>query len=194
MIKADYTDRSLVIEILTKAYDKNETINETIMQDKNRNARLHKLMKYSFFLCKQFGKVYLSDDKQAVALILFPEKKRTTLKTIGWDIQFLFTISGFSKSLKALSRENAVRKAHPTGPIYHLWYLATDPLHAGKGIGGALMKDLIGDAEAKNRILCVESRMEQNTSWYQKLGFSIYKELIHEDRKWSCMKIAPGKE
>lgn len=193
MINAGKKDRSVIVDILTKAYDHNETINETILQGSIRSYRLRKLMEFSIFVCTEFGKVYLSDNKQSVALVLFPDLRRTTIKTIWWDIQFLFTISGFSRSLKALSREKAVSKTHPAGKIYHLWYLGTNPSEAGKGFGGDLIKELIVDAQSNNRTLCVESRIEENTKWYKKFGFSVYDELIHNGRKWSCMKIEARK-
>jgi len=189
MIKAEYSDKNSVVELLSKAYNTNETINETIIQDTKRDYRLRKLMEYSFDISYRFGQVYFSEDKEAVALIIFPETKKTTLKIILLDIKLLLFCTGIFNAIKALSREEAIKKAHPKVPlIYYIWYLGTNPEYASKGIGSALMNDLITDSLARKRIMCVEARIEKNMLWYKKFGFVIYHELVHRGRKWFCMK------
>lgn len=190
MIQASHADKLLVTAILAKAYEKNDTINETMLPG-NRAARLQLLMDYSFETALHSGAVYLSDDKKAVALILFPEKIKFSFKSILRDIHFLFFISGFKRAMSALSREKAVRNIHPAGRIYQVWYLATDPACASKGNGATLMQELIRDAQQQQRILCVESRIEKNTNWYQKCGLLPYHELLHQNRRWTCLRSAP---
>ncbi|WP_161596886.1 GNAT family N-acetyltransferase [Chitinophaga vietnamensis] len=187
MIQASLADKPMATAILAKAYEKNDTINETILPGK-----LQWLMDYSFEVALHAGAVYLSDDKKAVALLLFPEKMKVSFKSILRDLHFLFFIGGFKRAMTALSRERAVRDAHPAGRISHLWYLATDPAHAGQGIGATLMQELIRLAQQQQRILCVESRIEKNTIWYQKRGLLPYRELVHQNRRWTCLRTAPN--
>lgn len=189
MIKGEYKDKKIVVNILSKAYDKNETINETIIQDTKRDYRLRVLMEYSFDIAYRFGQVCFSENKESVALIIFPETKKASLKTILLDIKLLLFCTGFLKAIRALSREKAIKKIHPQAPlIYYIWYFGTNPGCARKGIGSDLMNDLIEDSLPRKRTMCVEARIEQNMLWYQKFGFVIYHELVHRGRKWFCMK------
>ena len=86
MRKAIASDKSAVIEILSKSFSDNKSVNYVVKPDRKREVRMRGLMEYSFDMCHAFGQVWMSDDNQACALILFPEKKQTSLRTIWWDI------------------------------------------------------------------------------------------------------------
>jgi hypothetical protein len=60
MIQAAYKDKYLVVDILTKAFDSNKSVNYVVKQDRKREKRIRKLMDYSFELCWESGEVYLS--------------------------------------------------------------------------------------------------------------------------------------
>ena len=79
MIKASQEDKKLIIDILCKAFDKNHSVNFVVKQDAKRLNRIKALMEYSFDICFQFGDIFLSDDKLACALILYPDKQKTTI-------------------------------------------------------------------------------------------------------------------
>ena len=87
MIRAAYTDKDLIIDILTQSFKNNKSVNYVVKQDKNRLKRIRVLMEYSFNLCWEFGEIYLTEDRNGVALILFPYLKKTTVKSIGWDLK-----------------------------------------------------------------------------------------------------------
>jgi hypothetical protein len=73
MAKALYTDKNLVINILTQSFADNKSINFIIKQDRKKALRLKHLMAYSFDTCYQFGEILLSNDRKACALIVFPD-------------------------------------------------------------------------------------------------------------------------
>ncbi|WP_177230403.1 N-acetyltransferase [Chitinophaga sp. CF118] len=150
--------------------------------------RIKRLMEYSFDYSYSFGSVYLSDDKNSTALIIFPDTRKTTLKTILWDIKLLITCTGFYNAIKALKREAELKKVHPKISFYYIWMIGTDPAYGNQGIGTTLMMDLIDDSRLKQRPMYVEARVFKTMLWYQKLGFSIYNEFSSSDRKWYCLK------
>lgn len=86
--KAEYSDKDLVVEILTKSNDTNPGANLIIKQDQKRVLRVSKLMTHIFEVCYLFG-VFLSKDKTACALILYPEKRKGSLKSIWLDIKLV---------------------------------------------------------------------------------------------------------
>lgn len=102
MRKAEYSGKNLIIDILTDSFETNQSVNCIVKQDKKRVNRIRSLMDYSFEVCYSYGEVYLSDDKKACALILFPDKKKTTLKSILLDVKLILSCVCLSNIRKAL--------------------------------------------------------------------------------------------
>ena len=72
MKKASYGEKNLIIDILTQSFDTNQSVNYIVNQDRKRLSRIRALMDYSFEVCTLFGEVFISDDKKACALIMYP--------------------------------------------------------------------------------------------------------------------------
>lgn len=85
MIRASNSDRKLIVELLTQSFEDNQSVNYIIQQDKRRLQRIRALMRYSIGVCCLFGDVWLSEDKKACALILYPQLKKTTLRSVWLD-------------------------------------------------------------------------------------------------------------
>jgi ribosomal protein S18 acetylase RimI-like enzyme len=84
---------------------------------------------------------------------------------------------GLSNVKKAMDRESKIKKFHPKEPMYYLWFIGVDPKEQNKGIGSTLLKDVIKQAELKNRSVYLETSTLKNIPWYEKFGFKIYNEL-----------------
>ncbi len=177
MIKATYHDKDLVIDILTKSFDTNQSVNYIVQQDSKRAQRVKALMDYSFEVCYDFGEVYLSDDKRACALILYPDKKKTTLKSILLDVKLILSCVGVANIKKALSRESKIKKLQPKEPMYYIWFIGVDPAHQNSGIGTELLNEIIADSANKKRSIYLETSTLKNIPWYKKFGFDVYNEL-----------------
>ncbi|MEO6894579.1 MAG: hypothetical protein ABI136_06045, partial [Ginsengibacter sp.] len=96
MLRAIYSDRAFIVEILTTSFENNSSVNYIIKQDRKRLQRIKGLMNYSFDICYHFGSVFYSEDKKGCALVLFPEQKKTGLRSVFFDIKFVITSLGFS--------------------------------------------------------------------------------------------------
>lgn len=177
MIKADYRDKHLVVDLLTQSFATNQSVNYIIKQDKNRLDRVRYLMDYSFEVCYLFGDVFLSDDKNACALVLYPDNKKTTLKSILLDAKLIFFAVGLKNIKKTLDREKAIKEIQPKELMYYLWFIGVIPEHQNKGIGTKLLNDLIQDSTQKKRPIYLETSTLKNLPWYQKWGFQVYQEL-----------------
>lgn len=177
MIKAERKDKDLVVDILTKSFDTNQSVNYIIKQDKKRVQRVRSLMDYSFEVCYLFGDVFLSDDKKGCALITYPDKKKTTVKSILLDVKLILSAVGVKNIKKTLAREGKINKMHPKKPMYYLWFIGVDPEHQNEGIGSILLDDIIEDSLHKKRPIYLETSTLKNLPWYKKFGFQIYHEL-----------------
>src|ERR1700743_585011 len=102
MIKATPSDKEFIVNILTDSFSQNQSINFIIKQDEKRIERVKAIMDYSFEICFLFGEVYLSDDKKGCALILNPDKKKTTLQSIYLDSKLVIKCLGLKNIFKAM--------------------------------------------------------------------------------------------
>lgn len=177
MIRANYKDKERIIDILTSSFKENKSVNYIIKEDGKRVDRIRNLMDYSFEVCFMFGEVFLSDDRKGCALIVLPDKKKTTLKSILLDIKLIFSCMGVSNVKKAMNRESKIKKLHPKELMYYLWFIGVDRNDQNKGIGSSLLMDVIKQGELKNRSIYLETSTLKNIPWYEKFGFKIYNEL-----------------
>lgn len=177
MTKAINISKSNVINILTQSFLDNKSVNYIIRQDGKKQQRIQTLMGYSYNLCSEFGKVYVNENSKACALVIYPDKKRISIKSILWDMRFIHKSIGIGNIKKVLQREAIIKKEHPHIPFSYLWFIGTEPSAQGKGIGTALMKQIISESEKLNRPIYLETSTDKNIPWYQKFGFQIYREL-----------------
>ncbi|SDM83729.1 GNAT family N-acetyltransferase [Pedobacter antarcticus] len=177
MIKAEKNHKSHVIEILTSSFDDNQSVNYIVKQDIKRKERIRALMDYSFEICFMYGAVYLSDDKKGCALVLYPDKKKFSLKATWEDIKLVLNAIGISRAGKAMSRESAIKSNYPQVPLYYLWFLGVQRSDQNKGIGSKLLNEIILDSQQQHKPIYLETSTIKNIPWYQKFGFEIYNEL-----------------
>jgi hypothetical protein len=177
MIKATSADKQLIVKILTDSFRDNQSVNFIIQQDKRKAARIKALMEYSFEICLLFGEVYLSDDKNGCVLIIYPDKKRTTRRSIYLDIRLVIRCLGIKNLLKTISREATIVKQHPNELMYYLWFIGVGTNQQQQGIGSNLLQEIINESTKQNRMICLETSTLKNIPWYQRFGFKIYKEI-----------------
>jgi ribosomal protein S18 acetylase RimI-like enzyme len=188
MTRADYNDKSRVVDILTQSFEENKSVNYVIKQDNKRTERLKNLMEYSFEICYLFGDVLFSDDKKACALIVYPDKKKVSLKSVWLDVKLALSTIGISNLGKAMKREAIIKKGHPETLFSYLWFIGVKSDEQNKGAGSHLLSEIIDKGKAEGRIICLETSTERNLPWYKKFGFKIYKELDF-GYKLYCMKL-----
>jgi len=176
MKKANYTDKPLIIDILSKSFDSNLSVNYIIKQDEKRQRRISELMSYSFDVCYLFGEVFLSEDNNACALIVYPDRKKTTLKTVLLDARLILKSVGLKNMRRALNREALIKKIQPKELMSYLWFIGVESNHQNRGIGSKLLDDIINFSDQQNRPLYLETSTLKNLPWYQKHGFEIYHE------------------
>lgn len=174
MRKAVASDKPHVVDTLARAFDLNKSVNFVAKQDARRLRRIRKLMEYSFDVCFTFGEIWTSDDQQACALVLYPENRKTTLRSIIWDLKLALFVIGIERVSAVLKREAMIKANHPKEPIAYLWFLGVNPDCQGKRLGSALMLEVIAEYDRRGRPIFLETSMEKNLPFYEKLGFEIF--------------------
>jgi ribosomal protein S18 acetylase RimI-like enzyme len=178
MIPARQQDKESILELLTNTFAENRSV-LYLLKKRGKNKRIRQLMAYAFDICFLFGKVYLSDDRTACALILFPDKKHFSLKSLLLDLRLIFTCIGLFHLRKALRREAVIRKmqAAPVTEVYYLWFIGVNPARQHQGIGGKLLDEIVQDSYRMNRKIYLETSTASNISWYIHHGLEQYAEF-----------------
>lgn len=133
-------------------------------------------MDYSFDVCYRFGDIFLSEDKSACALVLYPDRKDFVRSTL-MDLKLIFRCIGPENVFKALKRENAIKSNYPDENIYYLWFIGVLKARQGRGIGGQLLTSLIEHSVEKRRPVFLETSTLRNIPWYEKYGFENFRKL-----------------
>jgi ribosomal protein S18 acetylase RimI-like enzyme len=176
MIKANKRDKDRVVEILCLSFNDNRSVNFIIGEQRN-NEQIKALMDYSFEQCFLFGDIYLSDDQNACALILYPQKKSFSFKGVWLDIKLIFQAIGVFRIFKAIKREAAIKKLQPKIDMAYLWFIGVIPTAQHTGIGGAFLSEIIKVTSQEGLPIFLETSTVINLAWYKKYGFEVYEKL-----------------
>jgi GNAT superfamily N-acetyltransferase len=179
MIKAQYSDKKLITNILTEAFDSNISVNYVVRQDKKRKLRILRLMEYTFDICWEFGEVYLTSGRNGAVLIQLPHAKKTSLKSIFRDIRLVLCAIGIRKALKVLKMESKIKEHYPSRLMY-ISFIGILPNHQGKGIGSELMQEILYTATENKIPVYLETSMSENIPFYAKFNFEMYHTLTPE--------------
>ena len=109
--------------------------------------------------------MYLSDDKNAAAIVIDPSKERFTF----WDIKLIFRVIGLSGLPKVLKRESNLKKFKPKGKVLYLWYVGVKNNAQGKGLGSKLIREIIADYPGYQ--VHLQTSNPRNFPLYERLGF-----------------------
>lgn len=167
--------KELIIDVLTDSFLENKSVNFIIKKDKNKRKRVEALMEYSYKYANAYGKVYQHTTQPAFGLLIDTSKNKSTLKSIFWDLKFIFKCVGFKNLKNVLKREKILKSKLPDERFYHLWFVGVSKDLQGKGIGSELIQQILLDC--KDAPLCLETSMPQNFPFYEKLGFECYQEM-----------------
>jgi ribosomal protein S18 acetylase RimI-like enzyme len=148
-------------------------------------------VEYSFDVCNAFGEVWMSEDLQACALILFADKKRTSLRTILWDLKLAFSVIGLNRVSAVLKRETLLKSHHPKNPFAYLWFIGVNPSNQNRGIGSAFIHEVEQEYERKDCPIYLETSTEKNIPFYQKFGFEIFQSLNLNYTLYQLRKVKP---
>jgi ribosomal protein S18 acetylase RimI-like enzyme len=73
----------------------------------------------------------------------------------------------------ALKLLAAIDKVHPKPDHWYLALLAVDPELQGRGIGGALVAQMLQRADRDGLPAYLETQTEANVAWYRRFGFEV---------------------
>lgn len=66
-----------------------------------------------------------------------------------------------------------IRERHAPKEHWYLWAVGVDPAYKGRGIGSALMKPILSEADKAQEYCYLETHLKTNLHWYEGHGFNV---------------------
>jgi GNAT superfamily N-acetyltransferase len=131
--------------------------------------------------------VYTTDDRDAAAVWAPPDQWRISLGRQLVLLPRYVSIASLRWAPSRLTAFNQIEARHPKQPPH--WYLSTlgtDPERQGKGLGSALLADVLGRGDDAGLPAYLESSKEANVPFYERHGFAVTEtfDLPHGPRLW----------
>ncbi len=177
MIKATRKDKKRVLEILTEAFWDDPHILWFTGQGSNKKKGIETMMSHAFEMAITRGEVYLSNDKDAIAIWRNSSKTVVNINTFWENLKFLYHF-GFKKVKAIAALERSVKQWYPKNtPFYYLYIIGTSKKSRGKGLSSLLMNPILKEADDQDIPVYLETANSQNLAIYNKKGFDNYKEI-----------------
>lgn len=157
--------RQKVIDILFHSFYDNGSVNFVIKQDDKKERRIRDLLEYSYEKGERFGKVYLSENEEAAAIVIDPAREKFT----RGDIRLITRVIGMAGLPKVLKREKNLKQLKPKGKVLYFWYVGVKPEAQGKGQGTQLIEQIIADYPEYH--IHLQTSNPRNFPLYEKMGF-----------------------
>lgn len=175
MRKALKKDQSKAVEILSRSFRSNPSVNAVIKNDSRANERIKALCQYSFKTALLRDGAYISSNEKGIALCYRYNYKKESFADY-WN-QFLLATKaiGFSRVLPILKREHYIKSKRPlNGNYLYFWFLGTLP-DAQDGKAARELKDAILKKSTELHLpIYLETSVAKNKRVYERYGFEVY--------------------
>jgi len=179
------------IQIIAEAFKVIPAGDQIVKQDSKKDQRYLKLAKYVYDNAIKHNGLWLSSNKEgvAVAYVIDPTKKaKKTLSDIIADIKFAIEVSGLKQGLAIMKRQKYIQTQRPQNEKYIYWeFSGVNPHYRGMDKASFSMAELRDDvysfAHEQKLDIYTETAIRKNMVVYRRYGFDIYHEWKMPDGK-----------
>ncbi|MFN8239385.1 MAG: hypothetical protein U0X39_01380 [Bacteroidales bacterium] len=180
MRKATKSDKKLVVDILTKTFDKNPGLNWMFRKRMNHQKALRRISTYAFSRALARDGVYISSNEMGVALCFRFNERVFSLGEFIHMVWYGLTCIRLDRIPKVLGHEAYRAGIRPaSGDYLYFWFFGV--LHEGKEAGFELKNAIFNKSIEDNIPIFVETTLERNVIVYERYGFKRYH--YWEDKK-----------
>ena len=177
----DPTYKNRFVDIIVDAFEHNPAVVDVVKQDSRKKERVRKLVEYSFEFGKRRNGLYMTKDRNGIAIYYVEDMKRT-LADHWADVKLIFQVSGLKRVKYLLAREAYRNKVRPKELFFYVWFLGVETTHRGTGSILELRNRIFEEADKRQLPTLVETTIEQNKRVYERFGFEVYhKHQFHEN-------------
>ena len=170
--RAIATDRRELAETLARAFDDDPVWGWLFPDPASRERRSTQVFQAYLRDALTVGEVYTTPDRSGASLWKPPGKWKLSNGAIIRSLPALLRAFG-TRLPASLEVERKVESQHPTEPHWYLSVVGTDPVAQGKGIGGALIRQITDRCDADGLPAYLESSKKTNVPYYERFGFRV---------------------
>ncbi len=130
------------------------------------------------------GRVYGAEDAKGQAVWTRPDSHIGLLASARagfFSLPFRFGFDGLSRAVALGRHVEALRKSAAPESHWYLVALGVAPAAQGQGVGGALLRPLLAQADEEGRPCYLDTFNERNLAFYSRHGFEVAQEARVEN-------------
>ena len=183
IIKLEESQKKRAAEVVTAAFFNYPMFIHYFPDVKRRKHQMSWYMERTLTCAMSYGEVLTTSDCSGIMFFLPPRHTRLTDREyIKNGFLFVPFVMGFRNYIKSSECERFVADTQERlmngRDHYYLWGLVANPKTQHKGVGSALIKELIDKADDENMPVYLETHDQKNVTYYERFGFK----LIHTDK------------
>lgn len=126
---------------------------------------------------RKYGKILSTPELKGVAVWLPPKacwvSDKQFINAGMLETPFRMGLKAFKRILVNDNYLEEIRRKNAPEDHWYLWAVGVDPAHKYQGIGSALLKPVLIEADNTGIDCYLETHLKSNLSWYEKLGFKV---------------------
>jgi len=170
--KAKHDDQAVVTRTLASAFAADPVFSWMIGEVKDPEKRItpmfHSMTKV--YLGKPDHEMHVSEDGNGVAIWFPIGKWKVSNADLARTTPGIIRTFG-RRTPKIVKLINAVEKVHPSEPHYYLEFLGTHRSVQGKGVGTAVISEMLERCDREGVAAYLENSNPRNTPFYARHGF-----------------------
>ena len=174
VVRLGMKDQEWMTEVLTEAFV-SEPLTTHLFPGSKHTRHTRYFMRGFCNYALLFGECYSTPDRHGVALWLLPGNTDMPIGKIYragmLSAPFHLGFGAFGRFMDFVTHTARMHKGAILSPHYYLFALGVLPSSQGKGIGGKLVRTMLGRAQEENLPTYLETQNPRNVMFYQRLGF-----------------------
>lgn len=177
--RAGRSDVKSLVDVLARAFDDDPVPNFLFGTERRRRHGLRRFFEIQLrHMYLGGGEVWTTTDTTGAAMWAPPGKPRPGFRELFWLLPVLPDLMGLGRRAgPAMQLLAAVDRARPREEHWYLATIGTDPSHQGKGVGSALLREVLQRVDREGLPAYLESSKERNIAFYARHGFEVTGEI-----------------
>jgi ribosomal protein S18 acetylase RimI-like enzyme len=186
LVRLTKSDLARGAELLVDAFWEDPLNLYFIPEGENRRKLFTDYLQFRLRFAIMYGEVYsTSPNFEGIAAWFPPGKSNMTyfrlMRAGGLGLVRVLGTDTISRMNRMASHFAETRKQHLPEPHWHLFPIAVDPKHQGKGYASALMRPMLDRIQDEGLPCFLETQNENNVPLYEHFGFEVlYEEAVQE--------------
>jgi ribosomal protein S18 acetylase RimI-like enzyme len=170
--RAVVAERRALADTLARAFEDDPVWSWLFPDETSRERRSSQVFRAYLRDALTIGEVYTTSDLSGASLWKPPGKWKLSNGAVIRSLPALLRAFG-TRLPASLEVERKVESQHPREPHWYLSVIGTDPVAQGKGIGGALIRQITDRCDTEGLPAYLESSKEANVPYYERFGFKV---------------------